>query len=97
MTRTGKGEFPLEFIHALTQAEGSCYEQVKQIVMSLSPQPHTYGYKYLYRVKEHCLDRIVRRGYGRNPINKERGQGTQTDFDRAFQGYDSILADKVKQ
>lgn len=82
-------------IDALTDRETGCYEVYKRIVFATFTQPHTYGYKYIFRINERCKDRIVKRGYHQG--NKQLGQGTHADFDRAFQGYESLLSSQVNQ
>ena len=44
-------------------------------VFSWFTQAHTYGYKYLFRIKEKCFGKMVKRGYGLNRENMAKGQG----------------------
>lgn len=90
-----EAELPQLVINALTDKSEGCYELHKQTVFATFTQAHTYGYKYIYRITERCQHRIVKRGY--HSGNREHGQGIRTDFDRAFQGYESTLSAKVNQ
>ena len=64
-------ELPLEVSNALTDETTGCYELYRRIIFAMFEKPHTYGYKYIFRINERCKHRVVKRGYHQG--NKEFG------------------------
>ena len=66
-----------------------CYEEVYRFPSIMLPQIHAYGYKFYFRLKPKCAQRVIYRGYMRNKKNKSLGPNL--DFIRAFSGFDSPM------
>lgn len=64
--------------------EQGCYEEILYTLFD-SGELHYYRNRYLYKLKDSCMHRVIKRGYLRNKENKSMGKSL--DFERAIYGY----------